>query len=71
MKRIESLKELESHLETGTKYFKYAHNGRMYSMRDITIKKTSIGRILGAIKREKLFVSDYDAAKALINNEHN
>jgi len=69
MKKIESLQQLEGHLNAGTKYFRYAHNGRMYSMRDITIKKTSVGRILNAIKREKLFVNDYDAARTLINNE--
>lgn len=70
MKRIESLQQLESHLSAGTKYFKYAHNGRMFSMRDITIKKTSVGRILTAIHREKLFVNDFDNAKILINNAH-
>jgi len=71
MIKIESLQQLESHLNAGTKYFKYSHNGRIYSMRDITIKKTSVGRILGAIKREQIFVNEYDAAKALINNEQN
>jgi len=69
MKKVESLQQLEAHLNSGIKYFRYAHNGRMYSMRDITIKKTSVGRILTAIKRDKLFVNDLDAAKALINNE--
>lgn len=68
MIKIESLQQLEGHLNAGTKYFKYAHNGRLYSMRDITIKKTSVGRILGAIKREQILVSDFDNAKLLINN---
>jgi len=71
MIKIESLQQLEGHLSAGTKYFKYAHNGRIYSMRDITIKKTSVGRILGAIKRDQIFVSDFDNAKLLINNESN
>ena len=71
MKKIESLQQLESHLNAGTKYFKYAHNGRIYNMRDITIKKTSVGTVLGAIKREQILVSDFDNAKLLITNEQN
>jgi len=71
MKKLESLQQLESHFNVGTKFFKYAHKGRIYNMRDLTLKKTSVGRILSAIKRDQIFVSDYDAAKLLVTNEQN
>lgn len=61
MKKIESLAQLEEHLNSGTKWFKYSHNGRMFNLKDVTLVKTSIRKILNAIKHEKLFVNDWSS----------